>query len=135
MDENCHKPIADSRKPIAKDMRDFRKYNVWEQSHKLTLEIYLATKEFPSEEKFGLISQMRRSCASIPTNIAEGCEKSSEKDFARFLGIAFGSASELEYQILLSRDLHFLNLEKHDILHDEIVSIKKQLYSLIQKLG
>jgi four helix bundle protein len=116
-------------------MRDFRKYNVWEQSHKLTLEIYLVTKEFPSEEKFGLISQMRRSCASIPTNIAEGCGKSSEKDFARFLGIAFGSASELEYQILLSRDLLFLNPEKHDILYDEIISIKKQLYSLIQKLG
>ena len=116
-------------------MRDFRKYKVWEQSHKLTLEIYSVTKKFPSEEKFGLISQMRRACASIPTNIAEGCGKSSEKDFARYLGIAFGSASELEYQILLSRDLNFLSLEKHDILYDEIVSIKKQLYSLIQKLG
>ena len=116
-------------------MRDFRKYKVWEQSHKLTLEIYSVTKKFPSEEKFGLISQTRRACASIPTNIAEGCGKSSEKDFARYLGIAFGSASELEYQILLSRDLNFLSLEKHDILYDEIVSIKKQLYSLIQKLG
>ena len=116
-------------------MRDFRKYKVWEQSHKLTLEIYLVTKNFPSEEKFGLISQMRRASAWIPTNIAEGCGKSSEKDFARYLGIAFGSASELEYQILLSRDLNFLSLEKHDILYDEIVSIKKQLYSLIQKLG
>lgn len=91
-------------------MRDFRKNKVWEQSHKLTLEIYLVTKNFPSEEKFGLISQMRRARASIPTNIAEGCGKSSKKDFARYLGIAFGSASELEYQILLSRDLNFLSL-------------------------
>jgi four helix bundle protein len=116
-------------------MRDFRKYNVWEQSHKLTLEIYLVTKEFPSEEKFGLISQMRRACASIPTNIAEGCGKSSEKDFARYLGIAFGSACELEYQILLSKDLKFFGFEKYNSLYNEIVSIKKQLYSLIQKLG
>jgi four helix bundle protein len=116
-------------------MRDFRKYLVWEQSHKLTLEIYSITKTFPSDEKYGLSSQIRRACSSIPTNIAEGCGKISEKDFARYLGISFGSASELEYLILLSKDLNFIDNEKYELLQHEIVSIKKQLYHLINKIN
>lgn len=116
-------------------MRDFRKYNVWEQSHKLTLDIYSLTKNFPSEEKYGLTSQIRRACSSIPTNIAEGCGKISEKDFARYLGISFGSASELEYLILLSKDLNFIDNEKYQLIHQEIVAIKKQLYHLINKIN
>lgn len=116
-------------------MRDFRKYLVWEQSHKLTLEIYSLTKNFPSEEKYGLISQIRRACSSIPTNIAEGCGKISEKDFARYLGISFGSASELEYLILLAKDLNFIGEEKYQSTQQEIVSIKKQLYHLINKIN
>ena len=116
-------------------MRDFRKYLVWEQSHKLTLEIYSLTKNFPSEEEYGWISQIRRACSSIPTNIAEGCGKISEKDFARYLGISFGSASELEYLILLAKDLNFIGEEKYQSTQQEIVSIKKQLYHLINKIN
>ena len=116
-------------------MRDFRKYHVWEQSHKLTLEIYSMTKIFPSEEKFGLISQIRRASSSIPTNIAEGCGKISDKDFARYLGISFGSASELEYLTLLSKDLNYISDEKYQVIQAEVVSIKKQLYHLINKIN
>ncbi|MFC0185663.1 four helix bundle protein [Pseudarcicella hirudinis] len=116
-------------------MRDFRKYTVWEQGHKLVLELYRITKTFPAEEKFGLTSQIRRSGISIPTNIAEGCGKPSEKDFARFLGISFGSCQEIEYLMLLARDLDYLNEANYDSIFLEIVSIKKQLYHLIKKLN
>ena len=116
-------------------MRDFRKYNVWEQSHKLVLELYRVTKTFPAEEKFGLISQIRRAGVSIPTNISEGCGKSSEKDFARFLGISFGSCQEIEYLTFLAKDLEYLSQANYDPLYLEIVSIKKQLYHLIKKLN
>jgi four helix bundle protein len=116
-------------------MRDFRKYLVWEQSHKLTLNIYALSKKLPNDEKFGLTSQIRRACASIPTNIAEGCGKSSDKDFARFLGISFGSASELEYLMLLVKDLDYISIEDYQLFQQEIVSIKKQLYHLINKIN
>lgn len=116
-------------------MRDFRKYAVWEQSHKLTLQLYQETKSFPKEELYGLVSQIRRSVTSIPTNIAEGTAKLSEKDFARFLGISFGSASELEYLMLLSHDLGLIETKKYESIHQDIVSIKKQLYHLINKLN
>lgn len=116
-------------------MRDFRKYAVWEQSHKLVLELYQITKNFPPEEKFGLVSQIRRAVVSIPTNICEGCGKSSEKDFGRFLGISFGSCQEIEYLTLLSKDLEYLSVERYEPIYLEIVSIKKQLYHLIKKLN
>ena len=116
-------------------LRDFRKYKVWEQSHLLTLEVYRITKTFPIDERYGIISQIRRACSSIPTNIAEGCGKSSEKDFARFLGISYGSASETEYLILLSKDLNYIDLILHQKIHEELVSIKKQLFQLIKKLN
>lgn len=116
-------------------MRDFRKYAVWEQSHKLVLELYRLTKTFPPEEKFGLTSQIRRAGISIPTNISEGCGKASEKDFARFLGISFGSCQEIEYLTLLAKDLDYLDEQSYEPLFIEIVSIKKQLYHLIKKLN
>ena len=98
-------------------MRDYKKYLVWEKSHQLTLDVYRNTTSFPKEELFGLISQIKRSSSSIPTNIAEGCGRNSDKDFCRFLYIAFGSANELEYQIILSIDLDFiknLNISQED---------------------
>lgn len=116
-------------------MRDFRKYKVWEQSHQLTLRIYSLTKNFPKEEVYGLVSQIRRASVSIPTNIVEGSGKASEKDFARFLGIAYASAAEVEYLLLLSKDLE---ITKQDIFTDvtaEVISIKKQLYNLIKTLN
>ncbi|GIK61623.1 MAG: four helix bundle protein [Ignavibacteriota bacterium] len=115
-------------------MRDFRKLKVWEKAHAITLKIYKVTEKYPREELYGLTSQIRRACVSIPTNIAEGCVRSSDADFSRFLYIALGSTSELEYLILLSMDLKFINAELHIELNNEINEIKKMLISMIQKL-
>ena len=89
-------------------MKDFRKLIVWEKAHQLTLKIYKVTEQFPREELYGLTSQIRRASVSIPTNIAEGCVRSSNADFSRFLYIALGSTSELEYLILLAMDVKFI---------------------------
>ena len=89
-------------------MKDFRQLKVWEKAHQLALQVYKTTVNFPREELYGLTSQIRRSSMSIPTNIAEGCGRHTDAEFARFLQIAMGSASETEYQLLLARDLEFL---------------------------
>lgn len=115
-------------------MRDYKKYLVWQKGHELTLAIYKHTKKYPKEELFNLVSQMKRSSSSIPTNIAEGCGRKSEKDFSRFLYFAFGSANELEYQLLLSIELHFIPNEIGANLLIQVEEIKKMLNSLIQKL-
>jgi len=115
-------------------MRNYKNYLVWEKGHLLTLDIYKQTKSYPKEELFNLVSQMKRSASSIPTNIAEGCGRNSEKDFCRFLYFAFGSANELEYQILLSIELQFLENEVGVKLLTQVEEIKKMLNSLIQKL-
>ena len=113
-------------------MRNFRRLLVWERSHELTLKIYELTSKFPREEIYGLTSQIRRACASIPTNIAEGCGRETPADFARFLQIAVGSASETEYLILLARDLKYLNTIQYAELIDTVVSVKKMLTALIK---
>ena len=115
-------------------MRDYKKYLVWQKSHQLTLEIYRLTRSFPKEEMFALTSQMKRSSSSIPTNIAEGCGRSSDKDFCRFLYISYGSANELEYQIILSIDLQFVKVEDAENLLSQIEEIKKMLNGLIMKV-
>ncbi len=115
-------------------MQDFRQLKVWEKAHALTLSIYAATKPFPKEERYGLVSQMRRSASSIATNICEGCCRSSDADFARFLQIALGSASELEYQLLLSRDLEYLALPQYRKLAAEVEEVKRMLTSLISRV-
>ena len=89
-------------------MRDFKNLKVWQKSHSLTLTVYKSTAAFPKEEVYGLTSQIRRACSSIPANIAEGCGRASEAELSRFLQIAMGSASELEYHLLLTHDLGFL---------------------------
>ena len=86
-------------------MRDFHNLGIWKRGHQLTLDVYQATKSFPSEEMFGLTSKLRRAVSSIPTNIAEGCGRGSNKEFARFLQIAIGSTSEVEYELLLANSL------------------------------
>lgn len=116
-------------------MRDFRKYNIWQEAHLFTLEIYQLTKEFPKEELFGLTSQLRRAVSSIPTNFAEGCGSNSEKEFGRYLNIAIASCSEVEYLLLLTKDLNYLSLEKHQILENKVVQIRKQIHQLRLKLN
>lgn len=93
-------------------MRNFYELTVWQKSHQLTLDIYRLCLSFPKEEMYGLTSQMRRSSASVPTNICEGCGRESNREMKRFLIIASGSCSELEYQILLAKDLQYLS-ENH----------------------
>jgi len=89
-------------------MKDFHQLKVWEKAHLLTLALYHATTSFPAEETYGLTSQMRRAAVSIPSNIAEGCGRDGDPELARFCTIARGSASELEYQLLLARDLNLI---------------------------
>ncbi|MCL4501230.1 MAG: four helix bundle protein [Deltaproteobacteria bacterium] len=108
-------------------MKDFRKQKVWQKSHQLTLDIYKVTGNFPREEVYGLTNQIRRSCASIPANIAEGCGRNSDADFSRFLQIAMGSAAELEYHLLLSHDLFILGDSDYKDLSNRTVEIKQML--------
>ena len=115
-------------------MKDFREYKVWEKSHGLTLSVYRATGAFPKAELFGLTSQIRRACASIPANIAEGCGRGSNRDFARFLQIAMGSASELEYHLMLARDLNMLRTPDFAELSGRTTEIKRMLTALLQKV-
>lgn len=115
-------------------MKDFRKLKVWEKSHSLTLAVYKATALFPKDELYGLTSQIRRSSVSITANIAEGCGRAGDTEFARFLQIAMGSASELEYHLLLAHDLGFLNDSDYHQLNSETTEVKKVLTSLIRKL-
>ena len=115
-------------------MKDFRDLLVWKKAHAFTLKIYAATRSFPREEQYGIVSQLRRSVVSIPTNVAEGCGRSSEVEFARYLEIAFGSACESEYLLLLSLDLGYLDNAKHTSLTDDICEIKRMLHGLIKKL-
>ena len=115
-------------------MKDFREYKVWEKSYGLTLAIYRKTAAFPREELFGLTSQIRRSCASIPANIAEGCGRGSNKDFARFLQISMGSASELECHLMLARDLKLLDISDYAKLANQTTEIKRMLTVLLQKV-
>ena len=115
-------------------MRDFKTLAVWQKAHQLTLDIYQSTEQFPKEEHFGLTSQIRRACASIPMNIAEGCGRSSDPEFAHFLSIAMGSASELEYQLLLTRDLGLLSQVDYDRLEPALIEVKRMLNGFIRKL-
>lgn len=115
-------------------MKDFRKLNVWQRAHHLTLEVYRLTKKFPKEEIYGLTSQMRRSSVSIAANIAEGCGRKTDADFCRFLVVALGSGAELEYHLLLAHDLELLNDVDFRSLQDELTVVKKMLNSFIRKL-
>jgi four helix bundle protein len=115
-------------------MQNFRDLKVWNKAHGLALAIYEATEAFPTAERYGLTSQMRRAATSIPTNIAEGCARSSDADFSRFLHMAMGSASELEYLILLARDLRMIPGPTHEELTVATQEIKRMLASLIARL-
>jgi four helix bundle protein len=115
-------------------MRDFRKLNVWQKAHSLTVHVYKATSAFPREELYGLTSQIRRASVSIPANIAEGCGRDGTAEFGRFLQIASGSASELEYHLLLAFELTFLSEKDYTILDGQVNEVKRMLNTFPQKL-
>jgi four helix bundle protein len=115
-------------------VQSFRSLRVWEKAHKLTLNVYSSSKTFPREEIYGLTSQMRRSPSSIGMNIAEGCCRKGNVEMARFLQIAMGSASELEYQLLLAHDLDYLRNPGYEGLATQVVEVKRMLSSLMQKV-
>jgi four helix bundle protein len=115
-------------------MSNYKNLKVWENAHKFTIDIYKVTKEFPEDEKYGLISQIRRSVSSIPTNIVEGCGQLDNGNLIRFLGIAKGSAFETEYQLLLSKDLGYIGANEFNILTEKIKFIIRMLNNLIKSL-
>ncbi len=115
-------------------MQDFRKLRVWLKGHELALATYRATSQFPKEELYGLTSQIRRSCVSIPANIAEGCGRDGNSDLARFLQIAMGSASELEYHFILAMDLGYLPENDYQSLSTGVSEVKQMLAVLIHKV-
>ena len=114
-------------------MKDFRQLKVWEKAHALTLLTYNLSKVFPKEELYGLTSQLRRAVSSIPTNIAEGCGRTT-LEFRHFLQIAMGSASEVEYLLVLSHDLKIINDSEYEDFSNRVVEVKKMISSLILKL-
>jgi four helix bundle protein len=115
-------------------MKDFRDLLTWRKSHILTLAIYNATTQFPKTEIYGLTSQMRRASASIPANIAEGCGKEGDADFGRYIQIAMGSASELDYHLILSHDLGLLPDSDYQNLNEQTQEVKRMLVGLLKKL-
>lgn len=115
-------------------MKGFYQLKVWEKAHQLALSIYQRTSHFPADERFGLTLQIRRAATSVPTNIAEGCGRSGDRELARFLGIAAGSASELEYQLLLARDLRYLDQDTYQILTKQVIEVKPMLSVFLEKL-
>src|SRR5450432_1270342 len=116
-------------------MRDYKKFTVWLRSHELTLIIYKdIAPYFPDSEKFGLTNQIKRAAYSIPINLAEGCGRSSEKDFAHFLDISLGSTQELEYCLFLVKDLSFINEEQFLVLNEKVNGIKAMIINLIKKI-
>jgi four helix bundle protein len=115
-------------------VQDFRELKVWSKARVLTLDVYRASMSFPRDEIYGLTSQMRRASVSIGANIAEGACRRDDVDFARFLQMAAGSASEVEYHLLLARDLSLLEDSDYQRLSDEAVEVKRMLASLMQKL-
>lgn len=115
-------------------MRDFKKLNVWEKSHQLALAVYQTTTRFPKEELYGLTSQIRRAAVSIPSNIAESSGRESIPDRVRFLHVAMGSANELEYQLILSRDLGLLDSTSYTNLEQLVTEVRRMLNGFVQTL-
>jgi four helix bundle protein len=115
-------------------MRDFRELKVWEKGHRLTLKLYTLTRPFPRDEQYGLTAQIRRAAASIGANIAEGSGRRTSRDFARYLQVALGSASELQYHLLLAADLELVSRADYEQLDCETGEVKRMLTGFIKKL-
>ncbi|MCJ0741873.1 four helix bundle protein [Pedobacter montanisoli] len=115
-------------------MQNYKDLLVWQKAHRFTLKMYAVVSAFPKEETYNLTSQIKRSASSIGSNIAEGCGRFTSKNLASFLQIALGSTHELEYQLLLSKDLKFIDEELFIELEKEVGEIKAMLISLIKKV-
>jgi four helix bundle protein len=115
-------------------MQDFRNLKVWQKAHALTLAVYRGTRNFPTDERYGLTSQLRRSCASVAANIAEGCARGGDIDFARFVNVAAASASETDYHLLLARDLEYIDESAYQPLFEQISEVKRMLNSFERTL-
>jgi len=115
-------------------MHNFKELKVWQNARVFVKEVYVVAKDFPAEEKFGLISQMRRSAVSIPSNIAEGSGRNTNKDFGYFLNVSLGSAYELQTLLLLSQDLELVHEEKVNQLNISLEEIQKMIYGLIKTI-
>ncbi len=115
-------------------MRNFREYTVWNNALLFCKQIYVITEKLPKTEQFGIISQIQRASVSISSNIAEGCSRKSEKDFARFIEIALGSAFEIESLLELCYLINYISGDKKDELLHELQIIEKQLNALLSKL-
>jgi four helix bundle protein len=115
-------------------MQDFHELKVWQKAHALTLAVYRITSGFPREELYGLTSQIRRACSSIAANLAEGCGRNGDAEFARYCSIAMGSASELKYHLLLAKDLKLIKTLDYEQLSPQTTELKRMLTGLMQKL-
>jgi len=115
-------------------MKDFRSLKVWEKAHALTLGVYKSTEQFPKQELYSLTNQVQRAAVSIPANIAEGCGKDSDAELKRYFSIAMGSASELEYLLLLACDLGYLRPNIYQSMQNDLVETRKMLNAFIQRL-
>lgn len=116
-------------------MHNFKELKVWKESMLLAKTVLSATQTFPSDEKFGLVSQMRRCAVSVASNIAEGAGRSSDKEFSRFLDVAIGSSYELETQALLSLDFDYLNAVDAEPLLTQIATVQRMLYGLRKSIN
>ncbi len=115
-------------------MKDFHELKVWQKAHELTLAVYQITAAFPREELYGLTTQLRRSSSSVPANLAEGCGRNGDAELARFCSIAMGSASELQYHLLLAKDLKLITPHDHEQFAQRAIELKRMLAALLQKL-
>jgi four helix bundle protein len=115
-------------------MRNYRELEVWQKSHKLTLDLYKLSRAFPKEELYGVTSQLRRAAVSIGANLAEGCGRRTGAELARFVRIAMGSASELDYHLLLCRDFEFITAAEYERQSRELVRVRKMLTGLLASI-
>lgn len=116
-------------------MQDYKKLNVWQKGHELTLDVYKVTKHFSREEVYALTSQMRRASFSVPANVAEGCGRNSNAQLAQFLSIASGSAFELDYYLFLASELNYIKMEDYDNFQDKINNLCRMLNNLTKRVS
>lgn len=116
-------------------MHNYKQLDVWNRAIELATGLYSLTKSFPKEEKYGLVSQMRKAAVSISSNIAEGAGRNSDNEFRHFLTVAFGSCSELETQLIISHKLNYLSQQNFAELNSQLVEVQKMIFSLIKKFS